>query len=70
MDENVRLLTKIATLYYKNALTQEQVAKRLGLSRQSVGRLLKRGQDMGIVEIKIHSPNVPIWSPSSKMLFS
>ncbi len=56
MDENTRLLTKIATLYYKNALTQEQVAKRLGLSRQSVGRLLKRAQDSGIVEIKIHSP--------------
>lgn len=56
MDENTRLLTKIATLYYKNALTQEQVAKRLGLSRQSVGRLLKRAQDLGIVEIKIHSP--------------
>ncbi len=56
MDENTRLLTKIATLYYKNALTQEQVAQRLGLSRQSVGRLLKRAQDAGVVEIKIHSP--------------
>ena len=56
MDENTRLLTKISTLYYKNALTQEQVASRLGLSRQSVGRYLKRAQDCGIVEIKIHSP--------------
>jgi deoxyribonucleoside regulator len=56
MDENTRLLTKIATLYYKNGLTQEQVADRLGLSRQYVGRHLKRAQDLGIVEIKIHSP--------------
>jgi len=56
MDENTRLLTKIATLYYKNELTQAQVAKRLGLSRQSVGRSLKRAQESGIVEIKIHSP--------------
>jgi len=56
MDENSRLLTKIATLYYKNGLTQVQVAKRLGLSRQSVGRSLKRAQESGIVEIKIHSP--------------
>ncbi len=56
MDENTRLLTKIATLYYKNGLTQQQVAQRLGISRQSIGRYLKRAQDSGIVEIKIHSP--------------
>ncbi len=56
MDETTRLLTKIATLYHKNGLTQEGVAERLGISRQSVGRHLKRAQDLGIVEVKIHSP--------------
>jgi deoxyribonucleoside regulator len=56
MDETTRLLTKIATLYYRNGLTQEQVAERLGISRQSIGRHLKRAQELGIVEIKIHSP--------------
>jgi deoxyribonucleoside regulator len=56
MDDTTRLLTKIATLYYRNGLTQEQVAQRLGISRQSIGRYLKRAQASGIVEIKIHSP--------------
>jgi deoxyribonucleoside regulator len=56
MDEINRLLVKTATLYFKNDLTQEQVAQRLGISRQSVGRYLKRARDLGIVEIKIHSP--------------
>lgn len=56
MNETTHLLTKIATLYYKNGLTQEQVAQRLGISRQSIGRYLKRAQDLGIVEVTIHSP--------------
>jgi deoxyribonucleoside regulator len=56
MNETTRLLTKIATLYYKNELTQEQIARRLGFSRQSVGRYLKRAQELGIVEIRIQSP--------------
>jgi deoxyribonucleoside regulator len=55
LDETTRLLTKIATLYYQNGLTQEQVATRLGISRQSVGRHLKRAGELGIVEIQIHS---------------
>lgn len=55
-DEDWRPLAKTATLYYKSGLTQEQIALRLGISRQSVGRCLKRAQDLGIVEVKIHSP--------------
>ncbi|NPV68426.1 MAG: sugar-binding transcriptional regulator [Anaerolineae bacterium] len=54
-DEN-RLLVKVATLYYKNRLTQNEIADRLGISRQSVGRILQRAQELGIVQIKIHAP--------------
>jgi deoxyribonucleoside regulator len=53
--ENIRLLTKIATLYYKSQLSQHEVAQRLGLSRQTVGRLLQRALDVGIVRIEIQS---------------
>lgn len=56
MDDNVRLLTKVATLYYRNRETQEAIAARLGLSRQTVGRYLKRAEEQGIVEIHIQSP--------------
>ncbi len=56
MDPDLRLLTKIATLYYGNQLTQEETARRLGLHRQTVGRQLKRALELGIVQITIHSP--------------
>jgi len=55
-DDSVRLLTKVATLYYRNRLTQEEIAARLGLSRQTVGRYLRRAEEQGIVEIHIRSP--------------
>ena len=54
MDDN-RLLTKVATLYYKGMLNQQEIAGRLGLSRQTIGRYLKRAQDVGIVKIGINS---------------
>ena len=54
MDDN-RLLTKVATLYYKGMLNQQEIAGRLGLSRQTIGRYLKRAQEVGIVKIGINS---------------
>ena len=48
-----KLLTKIAYYYYKLGLTQNDIAVKLGMSRQRVNRLLKRCRDEGIVEIKI-----------------
>ena len=37
-----KLLFKIAKAYYEDGLTQEQIGKRLGLSRIKVSRLLQR----------------------------
>lgn len=53
--DNIQLLTKIATLYYKGGLNQQEIADRLGLSRQTTGRYLKRAVDLGVVVIKIQS---------------
>ncbi len=58
MNPNIRLLTKIATLYYRDGLTQEEMARRLGMSRQTVGRYLERARLEGIVEFEIKSPLV------------
>lgn len=55
-DDDVRLLTKIATLYYKNGFTQAQIAQRLGMSRQTVGRRLDKALVTGVIEIHIRSP--------------
>ncbi len=51
------LLSKIAYYYYKLELTQNEIAAKLGMSRQRVNRLLKRCRDEGIVEIRISGFN-------------
>jgi len=48
-----KLLLKAASLYYEHKLTQEQVAKRLGVSRPTVVRMLKQAVDDGHVIIKM-----------------
>lgn len=50
-------LTQLAKFYYVDGLTQEDLAQKFSLSRAKVGRLLKRAQDDGIVEIRVrHHP--------------
>lgn len=53
--DDIRLLTKIASLYYKGRLTQQEIADRLGISRPTTSRYLKRAEDLGIVQIEISS---------------
>jgi len=54
--EELRLITKVATLYYQQGLRQAEVAERLDLSQASVSRLLKRGESEGIVRITVAAP--------------
>jgi len=50
------LLVEIAAMRYESDLTQEEIARRIGVSRPYVSRLLKRAHDEGIVEIIVHRP--------------
>ncbi|MDW8403490.1 sugar-binding transcriptional regulator [Chloroflexus sp.] len=56
IEERDELLARIATLYYHNDLSQQEIAQRIGLSRSNISRLLKEARDRGIVEIHIHHP--------------
>lgn len=49
------LLARIASMYYLENMTQETIARQLGLSRPKVQRLLQRARDEGIVEIRVHA---------------
>ncbi len=51
-----RLLYKISRDYYENQLTQNEIAKRLGLSRIKVSRLLKQARQEQIVSITLTPP--------------
>lgn len=50
------LLAEVAMLYYYDGLTQEEIAKRLGVSRSSVSRMLSQARKKRIVEIHINYP--------------
>jgi DNA-binding transcriptional regulator LsrR (DeoR family) len=54
--EHQRLLYKIARDYYLNQYTQHQIAKRLGLSRIKVSRLLKQARKEQVVNITLTIP--------------
>ena len=50
------LLYKIARAYYEDALTQDQIGKRFGLSRIKVSRLLQQARQSRVVQITITPP--------------
>ncbi|MFD0677989.1 MULTISPECIES: sugar-binding transcriptional regulator [unclassified Paenibacillus] len=54
--ERFRLLVKICKLYYEDGLNQLDIAKRLGISRPHVSRMLAAAKSEGIVRISIHNP--------------
>lgn len=49
-------LLRVAWYYYKDELTQDEIARRVGLSRASIGRLLERARKLGLVSITLSSP--------------
>lgn len=49
------LAVRAAWLYYEDGLTQAQIASRLFVSRQTVGRLLESARQQGIVRIELDS---------------
>ena len=54
-------LTRLATLYYVDGQTQDELSQRFGISRATVGRMLKRAQELGIVEIRVqHHPTLTV----------
>lgn len=55
-DEALRL--RAAWLYYMAGLTQEEVARRLGLHRTRVVRLLAEARERGLVSVTIHHDSI------------
>jgi DNA-binding transcriptional regulator LsrR (DeoR family) len=52
------LLARIAWFYHVEGLTQQEIARKLGMHRLKVNRLLARCRQDGIVQISIRSPYV------------
>lgn len=55
IDETEQI-TRAAWHYYNDGLTQNQIADMLGVSRIKVSRLLEKGRQSGLIELRINSP--------------
>jgi len=56
LDE-LRLMAKVARLYYQQGLTQNEIMDRLSIHQSTVSRLLKRAEKEGIVRIVVSVPS-------------
>lgn len=61
------LLLRAAWFYYKDELTQEEIAKRLSVSRASVGRLLDRARRVGLVTIHLNTEYLDAFELSGRL---
>ncbi len=52
----VRLMTKIARLYYEQGMRQQQITERLNIHQSTISRLLKRARSESIVRISVAVP--------------
>lgn len=55
-SDELRLIARVARMYYLENRTQSAIARHLSLSQASVSRLLKRGHDEKIIHISIDVP--------------
>lgn len=55
-SDDQRMLVRVAVLYHRDGESQAAVAERVGVSRATVGRLLQRAREVGIIRIEIQSP--------------
>jgi DNA-binding transcriptional regulator LsrR (DeoR family) len=54
--DELRLMTKVARMYYEDRLKQTQIAEHLDLSQATISRLLKRASEEQIIRINISIP--------------
>jgi len=54
--DELRLMARVARMYYEKEMRQSEIAKQLGLSQATISRLFRRAKDEGIVRISVNVP--------------
>lgn len=60
-SEHLKLMIDVANLYYKEGMTQDQIAKRLHISRSMVSKQLVKGREMGLIEVVVHEDHIHVY---------
>lgn len=55
--DEIEQITRAAWHYYNDGMTQNEVADMLGVSRIKVSRLLEKGRQTGLIELRINAPH-------------
>ena len=55
--DELRLIARVARMYYEWDMRQAEIAKQLGISQATVSRLLGRSREEGIIRISVNLPN-------------
>jgi DNA-binding transcriptional regulator LsrR (DeoR family) len=55
--DELRLMAKVARMYYTNGLRQTEICERLNIHQSTVSRVLKRAEREGIVRIAVSLPS-------------
>lgn len=53
---DIQLMVQVSKMYYMEGLTQEKIAKQLGISRSAISMILSEAREYGIVQINIKYP--------------
>ena len=53
---DMQMMVHVSRMYYIEGLTQQSIAKELGISRSYISMILSEARELGIVEINIKNP--------------
>jgi len=53
MSYDYNQIVMVADMYYKKNLKQESIGRRLGVSKYTISRMLKKAMESGVVQINI-----------------
>jgi DNA-binding transcriptional regulator LsrR (DeoR family) len=54
--DELRMMVRVAQLYYEDKLKQADISKRIHTSQATVSRLLKRAEEEGVLRVTIVAP--------------